>query len=147
MCDAQQALFAAVESRRDADWIDLVEILQERVVTEMLGCGPQCPPDCARSRPSAGDVAAAVALLRTAVARWPDDAELPTLSVYRRFNRARRGSLRVGDPLPDCALLDCAGDGGGGGGDVGGGTVSLLQWRAAHVPASHPLLLVSGSWS
>jgi len=124
-----------------------VEVLQERVVTEMLGCGPQCPPDCARPQSSSSDVAAAVTLLRTAVAHWPDDAELPTLSVYRRFNRARRGSLRVGDPLPDCALLDCAGDGVGGGGDVGGGTVSLLQWRTAQVPAGHPLLLVSGSWS
>ncbi len=38
---------------------------------------------------------------------FPDDAEVPTLSFYRRFNRCRDRSLAVGDSAPNVKLHPC----------------------------------------
>jgi hypothetical protein len=117
MSPEQQALFGSVEHRYDIDWIDLADALQRRVVQE-FGDG--------------GDPERALALMRTATTRFPHDAEMASISVYHRANRVRRGTLRVGDPLPDMQLADMQ------------GAATTLH---AHKRPGRPLFVVAGSWT
>lgn len=118
MSPEQIALFGSVEHRHDTDWIDLADALQRRLVHEF---GDDGDPDHA------------LLMLRTAATRFPNDAEMAAISVYRRANRVRRGTLRVGDRLPDVALVDLHG-------------AETTLWTASKRPG-RPLFVIAGSWS
>jgi hypothetical protein len=130
--DAWQSRFAAVEDRLDADWLDLVELLQEQVVREAMCCAARCDA-CASAEAQRRGLLA----LRTAADRFPHDADMRAISVYRRHNHARRGTLRAGDALPDCALVDAA----------DGSATTLHAWHARYVHEGQPLLIIAGSWT
>ncbi len=65
-------------------------------------------------------VARAVNELRRATLNFPDDAEIASIPLYVRNNRARRGTLRVGDKGPDVPLLTFEVNVEVGAGEVGG---------------------------
>lgn len=141
-----QARFAAAEGRLDMDWLDVVAVLQEQVVREVLSCGPTClsvssSTSCGKPPPSEEDMRIALIALRTSATRYPDDPELKQISVYRRYNIARHGSLRAHDALPDCRLVDASGT------ESGGTPVSLHEWIHHSVPPGQPLLIIAGSWT
>jgi hypothetical protein len=119
MCPAQQDLFSQVQDRMDMDWIDLADALQKRVVRE-FGDG--------------GDADYALHMLRTAASRFPDDAEMAAISVYRRENTVRRGSLRVGDVLPDAALVNLS-------------TGEACSLHGQVESSEKPLVIIAGSWT
>jgi hypothetical protein len=89
--DATQARYAEAETRWDTDWMEVTIGLQEQVCTE-FGYGGS------RLRLALNE-------LRRATYNFPDDAEICAVPLYVRHNRARRGSLRVGDVCPDVPLL------------------------------------------
>lgn len=110
LSDETQHLYEEAERSANSDWMEVTLRLQRRVLREAgLGDGP-------------GNLRA----LQTAALRFPELAE-EALQV--RFNRAGRGTLRVGDPAPDCPLS--------------GTTVSAL----ASAASPRALVLVAGSYS
>jgi hypothetical protein len=123
-----QAAYAAAEAA-DADpafgWMEVTDALQRRLLRER-GVAPE-------------HEAAALRALRAATYTFPALAAIP---LYRRFQRARAGSLAPGDAPPDVPLL--AGD--------GSRTMLLAGVAAARAPvdgraAPLPLLVCAGSVS
>ena len=119
--EATQAAYGTAESdKSDADWLEVTDELQRRV---LRGAGVSPPR-----------LAAALFVMRAASQLFPDDAEVQQASLYVRYNRARPGNLRAGDALPDVPLYslqpDCK-------------PTSLRAACAGPVPT----LLVAGSWT
>ena len=115
----QQALYAAAEASDDpeAGWMEETEAMQRRLLR-----GRGVPPVME---------AQALRALWAAPYTFPKLAAIP---LYHRFQRARPGSLSVGDAAPDVALLS-----------LDGGATSLVA--ALRQLAPLPVLLCAGSVS
>jgi hypothetical protein len=88
---ATQAAYADVEAPgSDTDWLEVTAAMQERVLRE--------------SGVPQARMAAALWLLRSAHALWPEDARFRQVSCWVRHNRARVGVLTPGCPAPDLRL-------------------------------------------
>ena len=87
-----QAAYAAAEAREDTDWLEVTEELQQRVLRDEAGVPP-------------ARMAAALFALRSAAQLFPRDADLRSIPLYVRHNRAERGALRDGDALPEVPLF------------------------------------------
>jgi hypothetical protein len=101
------------------DWLEVTSAMQERLLTEV-----GVPPE---------RMAAALWLLRSAHALWPDDAEVRAISCWVRHNRARAGTLACGDRAPDLPLYPITGT---------DGATSVLR-----LCGGQPTLLVAGSYT
>jgi predicted mannosyl-3-phosphoglycerate phosphatase (HAD superfamily) len=113
-----QAAFAAAEQRDDSDWLAVADALQRRLLRD-AGVPPLHEADALRH-------------LRAATYTYPALAAIP---VYRRMQRARAGTLIVGDAPPDVPLLTMDGE-----------RTSLLE-AASTLGQRKPVLLVAGSIS
>lgn len=132
LCDAQQDLFAQVEHRGDLDWIDLADDLQERLVREFFGTTLTNAVD------SEALLQNALGVLRTAWQRYPNDPDFRTIPLYVRYNRARMGTLRPGDRLPDNIALVHVED---------GVTQDLHSAWFSQTECTKPLLIIASSWT
>jgi len=73
--------------------------------------------------------------LQSARARFADDVDIINAAFYLKYNRARQGKLKVGDSMPDVALLN-----------LDGSSTSLLEYYCRQCKdTSRPLVLVAGS--
>jgi len=73
--------------------------------------------------------------LQSARARFPDDGDIINAAFYLKYNRARQGTLKVGDGIPDVPLLN-----------LNGSSTSLSEYYCRQCKdASRPLVLVAGS--
>ena len=93
-----QEKFTQVEENKEIqrDWLDVVaEELQPACVDEFLTQKERKNPDCREK---------ALYVLRTAVQRYPDDKEIYNIPLYVKYNRAKRGYLKVGDNAPDVSV-------------------------------------------
>lgn len=89
--EATQAAYADAEAPgSDTDWLEVTAAMQERVLRE--------------SGVPQARMAAALWLLRSAHALWPEDARFRQVSCWVRHNRARDGALTPGCPAPDLRL-------------------------------------------
>ena len=77
-----------------SDWIDHVDQLQRIIISRKL-------QQLLQREVSENEVERGIYSLQTATIRYP---ELKSIPLYVRFNRARRGSLKVGDMAPDVPL-------------------------------------------
>ena len=77
-----------------SDWIDHVDQLQRIIISRKL-------QQLLQREVSENEVERGIYSLQTATIRYP---ELKSIPLYVRFNRARRGSLKVGDVAPDVPL-------------------------------------------
>lgn len=118
LAEETQAAYAEAE-RGGSDWLQVTEALQKRLLREA---------GVPRER-----MAAALFALRAAAQLFPGDAELCSIPLYVRHNRAAQGSLREGDAVPDVLLHPLRRDG-------------ALSLRAA-CAGPLPTLLVAGSWT
>jgi len=84
-------------------------------------------------------MAAALWLLRSAHAMWPDDRELQAISCWVRHNRARDGTLACGDRAPDLPLHPIEATAAGGGAAVPTSVLRLCGGK--------PTLIVAGSYT
>jgi len=153
-CAAQQDLFSQVEHRRDIDWLDLAEVLQENVVREFFGT--TFTLDVLDATDSHDLLQNALGVLRTAAQRYPDDLEFRSIPLYVRYNRTRAGTLVAGDRVLDVHLvplipmvpMPTLSDGGG------GAVTQLIPidfWQAMFpetTPSTNkPLLIIASSWT
>lgn len=92
-CPETQAMYAAAETSFDTDWMEETSKMQEQLVKDF---GFNASP---------AQTARAVNELRRATWNHPGDAEIASIPLYVKYNRARRGTLRVGDVCPDVPLL------------------------------------------
>jgi len=118
LSDETQAAYGAAEAREDTDWLEVTAALQQRLLREA-----GVPVE---------RMAAALWLLRSAAALFPHEAELAAIPLHVRHNRARQGSLVVGDAAPDVPLHPLA----------DAAPISLLA-----ACADAPTLLVAGSFT
>eukprot|EP01121_Diplochlamys_sp_Union-15-3_P021666 TRINITY_DN8891_c0_g1_i2.p1 TRINITY_DN8891_c0_g1~~TRINITY_DN8891_c0_g1_i2.p1 ORF type:complete len:366 (+),score=40.92 TRINITY_DN8891_c0_g1_i2:98-1195(+) len=111
-----QALF----SDPGNDTVHVAAIVQERVAKEF---GFQ-------------NVEEAVSIIRSVPALYPDHPELHRIPHYQKYNRSKRGSLNVGDTIPDVPLsfLD-------------GAPISLLRYVDKYCTPGKLLVINSGSFS
>ena len=129
MSEATQAEYGAAESGTHGsstheDWLEGTEGLQRGVLTD--------------AGVSTERMAAALYVLRAASQLFPGDAEVQHASLYVRHNRARPGTLKLGDELPDVRLYSLQ--------QSTDGVKEHISLRAACSGAA-PTLLVAGSWS
>jgi len=118
-----------ISEGRKGDWVDVVEKIQQQVLDEFQGQGKS--NRILHIIPSRSlNTTSGITLtgLRQAALRHPE------IAFWVRYNRARRGNLRVGDTAPNVALVraidgttpiklfgeDDAGGGAGGGTNSGG---------------------------
>ncbi len=82
--------FSVAEKSPDTDWIEVAEKLQKQVLWDFGHSitNPQLRDNLRKLRPGAHDH--------------------PDLALHVRFNRARQGSLQIGQEAPDVRLVDCA---------------------------------------
>ena len=113
-----QAAYGEAE-RGGSDWLQVTEALQRRLLRE-AGVAPE-------------RAAAALFALRAAAQLFPCDAELRSIPLYVRNNRAAQGSLREGDAVPDVLLHR-------------GAAAHAVSLRTA-CAGPLPTLLVAGSWT
>ena len=78
---------------------------------------------------------------------FPDDAEVPTLSFYRRFNRCRDRSLAVGDSAPNVKLHPSVPPRAPPAAAWGGVSPSLSLHSLLLAGAKRGLVLVAGSYT
>ena len=117
--ETQAAFRAAAAARGGGAWLEVVEGLQRRVAAE-FGLPSHVGLDA----------------MRQAEALCPDHvAEVREISLYRKHNRCRDGSLRVGQPPPDAQLVRVS----------DGAAASVHGLLASASPA--PLVLLVGSYS
>lgn len=74
------------ETKPDQDWIDIAVKIQKQVVTEFQALYPH--------------LNLTIVDLRRAARRYPD------IAFWVKYNRARKGSLSVGDDAPNLVLYD-----------------------------------------
>ena len=119
LSDGQQALYAEAEASADPEhsWMEETDAMQRRLLRSR-GIRPL-------------EEAQALRAMRAAPYTFPELAAIP---LYHRFQRARPGSLAVGDAAPDVALLT-----------LGGGATSLVE--ALRLVGPVPVLLCAGSVS
>ena len=110
-----QALYTAAESTGASDWMEVTAELQDKLVQRYGFIDPW------RKEIALNE-------LRRATYNFPDDAEIQSIPLYVKFNKARQGNLRVGDKCPDMSLLSfqspdvaAGADASGGGADSGCG--------------------------
>lgn len=80
------------------DWIEMVNDLTFRCAVEFSGADPK-------------DVDNYIAVMRTAATRWPMDAEFRSISLWRKYNRARNVDFKLGDLAPEAFVLQVEKDG------------------------------------
>jgi len=132
LAPATQAAYRAAEAdgpqQAHGDWMEVTEQLQRAVVRGALS--PAAPQ---------GELERGLARLRGAPheRHWSAEqsAELASISLWRRFNRARDGALREGYAFPDVALSP-----------LGGGACRPLT-TFGQGGAGRPLVVVAGSYS
>jgi hypothetical protein len=138
LCPAQQALFSqvSVEDRHGSlDWLDLVQRMQENLIREFFGRTLEeaySPQEFMQM---------ALGVLRTATQRYPDDPEFHTISLWRRYNRARPGKLKEGDRVPEVRLVPL---------EEGESSGKPVDFWSSVLPSSdngRPLLVIASSWS
>lgn len=83
-----QSAMECAEASVETEWMDVVEGIQKHVVKEFLAKYP----------PSVVSPAITLQDLRSAAMRYPDIAH------WVKYNRARRGKLKVGDNAPNVPL-------------------------------------------
>ena len=143
--EATQAAYADVEAPgSDTDWLEVTAAMQERVLRE--------------SGVPQARMAAALWLLRSAHALWPEDARFRQVSCWVRHNRARVGVLTPGCPAPDLRLhpietergassaagvFSATGASSAAGASAGVAAVTSVR----RVCAGKPTLLVAGSFT
>ena len=133
LAPSTQAAYRAAEAdgleQVDGDWMEVTEQLQRACVREALS--PAAPPH---------ELARGLARLRGAPhePQWSSaqSAELASISLWRRYNRARDGALREGQPFPDVELTPLA-----------GGCRRPLSSFGGGQGATRPLVVVCGSYS
>jgi len=116
-----QDLFASIEDRWDIDWLDLVVLLQRRVVRE-FGLSD-----------SDEAISFGISLLQSAVSLFPDDTEIKEIPLYVKYNRAKHCDFKVGDVVPDVLLFDI----------VSNQEVSMFS----QVLSDRPLVVIAGSFT
>lgn len=115
---ATQRAYAAAEASEDASWLTVTADLQRRVLRRA-----GVPPE---------RMTAALYVLRSAAQLFPNDAELGSIPLQVRHNRARQGHLREGDQLTDVQLHQ-----------LSTGAPTLLREACA----GRPTLIVAGSFT
>jgi len=115
-CEETQEIYALAERRCDTDWMEVTEELQRRVLREF----------------GVEDVEVGLKALRCAWQLYPDDPELREIPLYVKYNRARKGTLCVGDDAPntDVVSLDLSKE-------------KLFKFMVDDVP----LVIIAGSYS
>ena len=107
-----QQKFEEAERTARSDWMEVAQCIQERVCGEFGFRGTQLPTTLAQ--------------MRSAALRHPEIAH------YVRFNRCRRGGLRVGDACPDVTVHGLDG--------------SIVKLREQERDG-RPLCIIAGSYS
>ena len=118
MSDRTQAAYLEAEADGGCGWLEVTSALQERLLADA-----GVPPT---------RMAAALHLLRCAASLF-GDALGDATPLYARHNRAARGALCEGDPVPELRL-HCAESG------------AAVPLRSA-LGDGMPTLLVAGSWT
>lgn len=133
LSEATQAAYAEAE-RGGSDWLHVTEALQRRLLREEAGVPPE-------------RTAAALFALRAAAQLFPRDAELRSIPLYVRHNRAAQGGLREGDAVPDVPLHTLRSGGAALAQAAVHGTVAGTVSLRAACAGPLPTLLVAGSWT
>jgi hypothetical protein len=135
LSDAMQKRYREAEEKADTDWMEVTIGLQKQVLWD-FGYDPNDPKILYQ--------------LRMAAVRHPD------LALQVRYNRARKGKLRVGDAAPDVPLVQVATPQPTDIAATPATTVHAVQEESRHtsvlqVVGSHPSaachVLMSGSYS
>ena len=134
--EATQAAYADAEAPgSDTDWLEVTAAMQERVLRE--------------SGVPQARMAAALWLLRSAHALWPQDARMRQVSCWVRHNRARNGTLTPGCPAPDLPLqpieIEREKERGASSAGASAGVAAVTSVQL--VCAGKPTLLVAGSYT
>jgi len=111
-----QLKFQSAELRHNTDWLECVAALQLQVAREF----------------GLSDVVAGAHALRTARYIHPDERLFHEVPIYVKYNRARSGSLRVGDEVESVPVVR-----------LGGEVVSLWDMGGDE----EPLVIIGGSHS
>jgi hypothetical protein len=119
-----QGRFSAVENDLFRDWIDEIDELQKVVVQKFLPSS-LCENETA--------IKFAINILRSCQTLFPGDRELVDIALYIKYNRARRGKMKVGDQVENVDLYEY--------------TTKLSTSLFSILSCSIPVCLISGSWS
>lgn len=115
-----QKLYEAAERSADTDWMEVTGRLQQQVASEF-------------GFKESEQNKMAVDTLRSARAQFAaEDPSILDLAVYLKYNRARRGTISVGDTAPNVPLTYLDG---------------LTKNLSDIVVPGRPLVLIAGSYS
>lgn len=131
LSESVQLRFKAAEASVDSEWMCVAQEIQEQVIKEF-----------SKASHSSLDVVRhmdiALFELRAAANRHPE------IALYVRHNRARRGTLRVGDPCPNVSVVSVASSS-----SSSTSSTPQLQQRNLldHAKPGRPLVIIAGSYS
>jgi len=121
-----QDKYRQAELDEDTDWMEVTLQLQRDLIRE-FGYSPE-------------EEEYGLQLLRSAQTLFPDDEEVKNSVLYLKYNKARQGPLREGEPAPDIPVRTMSGE-----------YVSLFQNQFISAPfddgRKKPIAIVAGSWT